>query len=72
MAMVVSCVSEEKRSTAMGSYQAIYGIGMSLGPVVIGKLVSSYGFEFSYFIAFVLMAITAACSWPLARRIRVR
>ena len=72
MAMVVSCVSEEKRSTAMGSYQAIYGIGMSLGPVMIGKLVSSYGFEFSYFIAFVLMAITAACSWPLARRIRVR
>ena len=72
MAMVVSCVSEEKRSTAMGAYQAIYGIGMSLGPVVIGKLVSAYSFESAYFIAFILMAITAIAAWPLTRRIGVR
>lgn len=71
MAMVVSCVCEEKRSTAMGTYQAIYGIGMSLGPALIGKLVSLYSFEVAYFVAFLLMAITAIFSWPLARRIRV-
>ena len=72
MAMVVSCVCEEKRSTAMGTYQAIYGIGMSLGPVVIGKLVSSYSFEVAYLFSFILMAITAIGAWSIARRIRVR
>lgn len=72
MAMVVSCVCEEKRSTAMGTYQAIYGIGMSLGPVVIGKLVSSHSFEVAYLFSFILMAITAIGAWSIARRIRVR
>ena len=72
MATVVSCVSEEKRSTAMRAYQAIYGIGISLGPVVIGKLVSAYSFESAYFITFILMAITAIAAWPLTRRLGVR
>lgn len=72
MAIVVSCVSEEKRSTAMGTYQAIYGIGMSLGPVVLGKIITNYSYESAYLFTTLLMALTALLSWPLARKLKVK
>ena len=70
MAKVVSSVSEEKRSTAMGFYQAVYGIGMSLGPVAVGSIVSSSGYEAAYFAVAAMMALTAVAAWALIRRFR--
>ena len=70
MAKVVSSVSEEKRSTAMGFYQAVYGIGMSLGPVAVGSIVSSSGYEAAYFAVATMMGVTAVAAWALFRRFR--
>ncbi|MBR3304521.1 MAG: MFS transporter [Christensenellaceae bacterium] len=40
------------KSAAMGMYQAIYGIGMTVGPVIMGQMVR----QFSYTAGFLLMA----------------
>ena len=39
MSLIVRSVSEEKRSMAMGFYQAVCGIGMTPDPVAMGNLV---------------------------------
>ncbi|MGN0906096.1 MAG: MFS transporter [Bullifex sp.] len=70
MASVVSSVSEEKRSTAMGFYQAVYGIGMSLGPVAVGKMVSFMGYGGAYLSVASLMMITAIAACLLIKRFR--
>lgn len=36
MAMGINNIEPEKRATAMGAFQAIYGIGMVAGPVIFG------------------------------------
>lgn len=70
MASVVSSVSEEKRSTAMGFYQAVYGIGMSLGPVAVGRMVSSMGYGGAYLSVALLMVITSLAALILTRKFR--
>ena len=59
MASCIAYVAPEKKSTAMGLYQAIYGIGMTIGPVIMGSFVdwSGYGGAFSLF---ALCALAAA------------
>src|SRR5665647_959411 len=48
MSASIKSVSEQKRATAMGFFQAIYGIGMFIGPIMVGFLSDSmslfYGF----------------------------
>jgi len=39
MAQAVQDISNEKRGAAMGMYQAIYGAGMFLGPVIAGAMI---------------------------------
>ena len=70
MAAVVSSVSEEKRSTAMGFYQAVYGIGMSLGPVCVGRMVAGAGYESAYLAVALLMAVTACAAYVLTKRFK--
>jgi MFS family permease len=36
MGMSIQTVSEEKRATAMGFFQAIYSLGMFGGPIIVG------------------------------------
>ncbi len=50
-------VPEEKRSTAMGFFQAVYAIGMTAFPMVTGSIVSAGGMEAGYL---VLAGIAAA------------
>lgn len=59
MSMVVRYIPQERHSTAMGLYQAIYGLGMSAGPVVVGRLVSSGTFSSAYLIVAGMMAVSA-------------
>ncbi len=42
MASAIETVPGGKRSTAMGIYQAIYGLGMFLGPVVAGAVIEKF------------------------------
>ena len=43
MSMAVRGVPEEMRATAMGAYQAVYAIGILLGPVVTGAMIDWFG-----------------------------
>lgn len=75
MASCIQYTSPEKKSTAMGLYQAIYGIGMTIGPVVMGGLVdwSGYGGAFSLFaVCAAAAAVGALIFMPLVRRIKTR
>ncbi len=43
MGLGIEDFEQEKRATAMGVYQAAYGIGMVLGPISLGFIAQSYG-----------------------------
>ena len=42
MANAIETVSDENRGTAMGIYQAVYGLGMFLGPVIAGTIIERF------------------------------
>ncbi|WP_216831283.1 MFS transporter [Alkalihalobacterium elongatum] len=42
LGMSIESVADEKRATAMGFYQAVYAVGMFVGPLVAGILNSAY------------------------------
>ena len=65
MSLVVRSVSEEKRSTAMGFYQAVYGIGMTVGPLMMGAIVERRGYLPAYKTIGAIMAIGAILALPL-------
>ncbi len=48
------------RATAMGSYQALYAIGMLLGPAVSGPLAAAYGIEMVFWAAAVATVLGGA------------
>lgn len=62
MSMVVRYTPQEKQSTAMGLYQAIYGLGMSAGPMAVGALVSVGTHRSAYLCVALLMGVAAALS----------
>ncbi len=71
MALAVRWVPAENKSTAMGLYQAIYGFGMTLGPILMGRLVDGNGYSFSYLVFFGIDLITmilAGLTLPLLER----
>ena len=43
MASAIETVPNEKRGAAMGIYQAVYGLGMFLGPVIGGFVIERFG-----------------------------
>ena len=68
MSMVIRHTPQERQSTAMGMYQAVYGIGMAEGPVVVGALVSGYGYGNAYLTVAALMAVaTLAAPWAISK-----
>ncbi len=75
MASCIQYTPPEKKSTAMGLYQAIYGIGMTIGPVIMGWFVdwSGYGGAFSLFALCALAAALGALIFmPMVKRIKTR
>ncbi|MGI6240305.1 MAG: MFS transporter [Christensenellales bacterium] len=42
MAAAIETVPDQRRGAAMGVFQAVYGIGMFLGPVVAGKVIDHF------------------------------
>ncbi len=49
MALSIHLVEPEQRATAMGFYQAVYAIGMLLGPLASGYLANSFGLPSVFF-----------------------
>lgn len=50
MALSVSRMAEDKRATAMGFYQAVYGIGIFAGPYLTGWFTDLFGQNVSFYI----------------------
>lgn len=62
MGLSIKYVPSEKRSTAMGIFQSIYGLGMFLGPVIMGVISDMSGLNISFVIMGSIGLITAVIS----------
>jgi MFS family permease len=51
MAVSVQYIEQEQRATAMGVYQAIYAVGMFLGPLVSGSIADRLGLTSVFYIS---------------------
>ncbi len=69
----IACVPAGEKSTAMGFYQAVYALGITLGPPVMSRLMAGYGAAVSFgWMGAVCLASALSCAmvFPrLARRI---
>ena len=57
-AKAIRYIEPELKSTAMGTFQALYGIGMTLGPLLIGGLAVNDDYKVPYVTAACLAAMT--------------
>ena len=57
--LAVMDVAPPLRSTGAAFFQSVYGIGMTLGPVLTGALADAHGMQYS------LLAISALCLFPV-------
>lgn len=66
LSLSIKCVAPDKRSTAMGFFQALYGIGMTAGPVFAGWVSELFGMRTGYLsVALVgLFGCLAVIGWP--------
>lgn len=58
MGMVMKGVEAHIRTTIMGFYQAFYGIGMILGPMILGTIGDIYGLEVGFLVIGILGALS--------------
>ncbi|MCL2285116.1 MAG: MFS transporter [Firmicutes bacterium] len=72
LGLCISDISGEKRATAMGFFQAVYGLGMFLGPFVTGHISHGFGlmaaFVFTGAVGFagaVLSVVFGRRSWKI-------
>jgi len=69
MSAIVKYSNVNKKATAMGFYQTIYGVGMTIGPVIMGYLVDTTtqfaSFSFLTFIALACALTVAIMYRPL-------
>ena len=63
MGMCLQGISANLKGTAMGFFQAIYAVGMFLGPAVSGVLSDFYGLTWAFILAGVLMIIGGLGGW---------
>ncbi len=56
MAMAVGHVPAQNKTTAMGVYQSLYSLGITLGPIITGSLIDAFG---SYRPAYTLTGLLA-------------
>ena len=69
MSGAVEGVPQEKRSTAMGFFQAVYGIGMTFGPTLMGVMVQGAGMQTAYWTMSALCAADGiAVCWLLSKK----
>ena len=56
-----------KRSVAMGFYQAVYGIGMTLGPVVMGQMINGAGLKNAFFMVAGISLVAALLAYKMMK-----
>lgn len=69
MGLCIKHVSVEKRSTAMGFYQAMYSVGVFFGPIVLGYVSNAYSLDIGFYTTGVI-GLIAVIMVSLNRRLR--
>jgi predicted MFS family arabinose efflux permease len=59
LGLAIESISHEKRATAMGVYQALYALGMFLGPFIAGVLNSGFGITAGFYFTGILGLIAS-------------
>ena len=59
MGLSIKNVSADRRATAMGFFQAVYGIGMFLGPVIVGALSDAVGLTYGFWVSGLISLLAA-------------
>ncbi len=66
MALSIRAVAPQQQATAMGVYQAVYAIGMLMGPLVSGSLADSQGLDSVFYLsAFLCLVIAVIACLPI-------
>ena len=65
MAYAIRYVDGERKSTAMGFYQSVYCLGITLGPVLMGFLVDHTSTRASFIIMALIALACASVTLPL-------
>ena len=68
MGLSIREISGEDRATAMGVFQAVYAIGMFLGPMTAGAVADAMGLSGAFIIAGAVSVIAAAAALTLLGR----
>ncbi|MCZ8512266.1 MFS transporter [Paenibacillus filicis] len=68
MALSIKHMDNDKRATAMGFYQAIYGLGMFLGPLVMGAAGDGFSLQQGFILVGLLGCVTALLAQWMLRR----
>ena len=68
LSFCTTTVDESLRSVAMGVYQAVYGIGMFVGPVLIGMFVTMLGLDAGFYISAAIAGIGLLLSFVLIKK----
>lgn len=68
MGLSIRDISDEDRATAMGVFQAVYAIGMFLGPATAGAVADAVGLSGAFIIAGAVSAIAAVAALTLIGR----
>lgn len=59
MSLSIKDVEPSRRATAMGFFQAIYGLGMFMGPVIMGIMGDAFDFKQGFIVLGILAFVTA-------------
>lgn len=62
MGMCIQNIPVNKRSAAMGFFQALYGIGMTVGPIIMGFITDYAGLAAGFYIMALLSGVSAAAT----------
>jgi len=68
MGLSIKTVEVKKRATAMGFFQAVYGIGMTVGPAVLGFIGDTLGFNWGFLFTGVVSIIGAIVSLTIGKK----
>ncbi|NLN41430.1 MAG: MFS transporter [Clostridiales bacterium] len=67
MSLSIQSIESHKRATAMGFFQAIYGLGMFLGPILVGIISDLAGLSWGFWIVGIMGAIGALLAYMLIK-----
>lgn len=58
LGLSIQTVDQNKRATAMGTYQAVYAIGMFAGPILAGYANAGFGLEIGFYLGALIAALS--------------